>query len=103
MTVPIVLDGVTHMIADVLGVGQGFRYDNAWLATLTGSTFPPSFYAGNALGSFNSWMRLISGLLFGLGVVWLVYPALETYFSSIRQTLEPRLQRLRTSSTATIR
>jgi hypothetical protein len=92
MTVPIVLDGFTHMIADVPGVGQGFRYDNAWLVTLTGSTFPSSFYAGNALGSFNSWMRLISGLLFGLAVVWLVYPALETYFRDIRQTLELRLR-----------
>jgi uncharacterized membrane protein len=94
MTVPIVLDGVTHMIADVPGVGQGFRYDNAWLATLTANALPTGFYAGNALGSFNSWMRLISGLLFGLAVVWLVYPSLEIYFRDIRRTLEPRLRQI---------
>ena len=99
MTVPIVLDGFTHMIADVPGVGQGFRYGNAWLVTLTGNTFPSSFYAGNALGSFNSWMRLISGLLFGLAVVWLVYPALETYFRDIRQTLELRLRQIDATAT----
>ena len=43
MTVPIFLDGVPHMIADVPDVGLGFRYDNAWLAAVTGSTFPASF------------------------------------------------------------
>lgn len=99
MTVPIVLDGFTHMIADVPGVGQGFRYGNAWLATLTANALPPSFYAGNTLGSFNSWMRLISGLLFGLAVVWLVYPSLEEYFRGIRRALEPRLRQIDASAT----
>ena len=99
MTVPVVLDGVTHMISDVAGVGQGFRYNNAWLATLTGSTFPSSFYAGNGLGSFNSWMRLISGLLFGLAVVWLVYPLLEANFRDVQQILEPRLRQIDATAT----
>ena len=76
-------------------MGQGFRYNNAWLATLTGNLFPKSFYEGTALGSFNSWMRLISGLLFGLGVVWLAYPHIDVSFRGVRQTLEPRLGRLR--------
>jgi len=26
------------------------------------------------LGSFNSWMRLITGLLAGLGITWLAFP-----------------------------
>jgi uncharacterized membrane protein len=92
MALPIIVDGFTHMIADVPGVGQGFRYDNAWLAALTGDSLPPGFYVGNALGSFNSWMRLLSGLLFGLGVVWLAYPWIEVYFREIRQTLEGRIR-----------
>jgi len=98
MAAPIMVDGLTHMLSDVAGVGQGFRYGNAWLAALTGDLFPESFYVGNALGSFNSWMRLITGLLFGLGVVWLVYPYFEAYFQEIRQALEPRLERLRSSA-----
>lgn len=95
LMVPIMVDGVTHMAADVVGVGQGFRYGNAWLAALTRNSPSERFYVGNALGSFNSWVRLISGLLFGLGVVWLTYPAFENFFRGLRQTLEPRLQRLR--------
>ncbi len=91
---PIVLDGVTHMISDVAGVGQGFRYNNAWLATLTGNLFLQHFYLGNALGSFNSWMRLGTGLLFGVGVVWFAYPFIEAFFQDILATLEPRLKRL---------
>jgi hypothetical protein len=36
-----------------------------------------TFYAGDALGSFNSWMRLITGLLGGLGIAWFAFPHLE--------------------------
>ena len=32
------------------------------------------FYVGDALGSFNSWARLITGLLAGLGITWLAFP-----------------------------
>ena len=71
---PIVLDGGTHMISDFAGIGLGFRDNNLWLASLTNSIFPVSFYAGDALGSFNSWMRLITGPLAGLGIIWLVFP-----------------------------
>jgi len=87
MTAPMILDGITHWISDLAGPGRGFRDDNVWLATLTGNLFPPAFYAGNALGSFNSWMRIVTGLLFGLAVVWLVYPFVETYFRSVCQAL----------------
>jgi uncharacterized membrane protein len=87
MIVPIVIDGVTHMISDLSGVGNGFRYDNAWLAYLTGSRFPPSFYVGNELGSFNSWMRLITGSLAGLAIAWLVYPLLDSAFRDTRHAI----------------
>jgi hypothetical protein len=71
------IDGGTHFISDLAGMGQGFRSDNAWLAQLTGFVLPGSFYAGDALGSFNSWMRLLTGLLFGLGVIWFAFPYVE--------------------------
>ena len=92
---PLVVDGATHFISDLAGVGQGFRYNNAWLATLTGHVFPQRFYVGTELGSFNSWMRLITGLVFGWAVVWMVYPVLEAFFRDTRKTLEGRM--LRTS------
>ncbi len=92
MVVPIIADGVTHWLSDLAGLGQGFRYSNGWLATLTGNLFSKSFYVGNALGSFNSWMRLITGLLFGLGVVWLVYPLIEASFRDVRQMQQPRMR-----------
>jgi len=94
LVVPMAVDGATHFIGDLAGVGQGFRYHNAWLATLTGNVLPRSFYVGTELGSFNSWMRLITGLLFGLAIVWMVYPVLETYFRDVRHALEPRLRQV---------
>jgi hypothetical protein len=73
-----VVDGATHLISDTLtGLAGGFRYDNRWLADLTGHVLPTWFYVGDALGSFNSWMRLISGLLFGIAIVWLAFPFLD--------------------------
>jgi uncharacterized membrane protein len=93
MVAPMIVDGVTHMLSDFAGIGQGFRYTNAWLAALTNNLLPQSFYVGNELGSFNSWMRLVTGLLFGLAVVWMLYPIFEVYFRDARRTLEPRLRR----------
>jgi uncharacterized membrane protein len=74
LLLPIAIDGVTHMVSDFAGIGQGFRDTNTWLALLTDNAFPATFYAGDALGSFNSIMRLVTGLLAGLGIVWLVFP-----------------------------
>jgi uncharacterized membrane protein len=71
---PIVLDGGTHMFSDLAGIGQGFRDSNQWLALLTANSLPTSFYVGDAMHSFNSWARLISGLLAGFGIVWLAFP-----------------------------
>lgn len=78
LLLPMALDGSTHLLSDVLGgIGGGFRYNNGWLAALTSHALPASFYVGNALGSFNSWMRLVSGVLFGIGVVWFGFPYLD--------------------------
>lgn len=84
---PMGLDGGTHFISDLFGgISGGFRFDNAWLATLTHHALPDWFYLGNALGSFNSDMRLLSGILFGLGLVWFAFPVLH---ESIQRSLDP--------------
>lgn len=87
---PMFFDGITHMISDFAGLGLGFRDTNAWLVPLTNQAFSPTFYAGDALGSFNSWMRLITGVLFGVGIVWFGFPYLEEAF-----TAPTRYKRLR--------
>lgn len=74
---PLALDGGTHLLSDVMSLGRigaGFRDSNIWLAILTNNILPTWFYSGDALGSFNSWMRLLTGLVFGIGIVWLVAP-----------------------------
>lgn len=86
------IDGGSHFVSDLAGFGQGFRYTNTWLAELTGNTFARSFYVGNALGSFNSWMRLLTGTLFGLGIVWLGFPYLEKLFMDTARSLEIKKQ-----------
>jgi len=79
---PLALDGGTHAISDLAGIGQGFRDTNQWLAILANNTLPTSFLIGDALGSFNSWARLITGLLAGLGITWLSFPYLEESFGT---------------------
>lgn len=92
LVLPMLLDGGTHVISDLAGIGHGFRDSNIWLALLTGNLFPATFYAGDALGSFNAWMRFITGVLFGIGVIWLVYPYIETGFSDVIHDFEERLR-----------
>ena len=93
LSLPMAVDGISHFISDFAGIGQGFRDSNAWLAMLTDNTFLTTFYAGDALGSFNSWMRLITGVLFGLGIVWFGFPYLEDYFTDIVRSLKAKFQR----------
>src|SRR3990170_919902 len=94
MIVPMTIDGSTHFISDLAGVGKGFRETNAWLAQLTGNALPASFYADNALGSFNSWMRLLTGVLFGIASAWLAFPYAEAAFVEVRETLESKFRRM---------
>lgn len=94
LLLPMVLDGGSHIISDLMsGIGGGFRDSNVWLATLTGNAFPATFYAGDMLGSFNSWMRLITGILFGLGVVWWACPRLEGGFIGTARQIEAKFQK----------
>ncbi len=74
---PMALDGGTHFLSDFAGIGQGFRDNNAWLAVLSNHMLPQWFVSGDALGSFNSWMRLISGLTFGFGLGWFALPYMD--------------------------
>lgn len=93
LILPMVVDGGTHLISDLAGIGQGFRDSNAWLAALTNNAFQVTFYAGDALDSFNSWMRLITGVLFGLGAVWFAYPYVESAFADAARQIEDKFQR----------
>jgi uncharacterized membrane protein len=77
LLIPILLDGGTHFISDLQGIGQGFRDTNTWLRALTGDTFPSTFYAGDGWGSFNSLMRLWTGVLSGLALAWAIFPRLD--------------------------
>lgn len=96
LMLPIVLDGGTHMISDTTdGLLTGFRYDNAWLATLTGYVLPESFYVGDALGSFNSWMRLLTGLLFAVGAVWMAFPLTDRYARATLVGIDAKIERVK--------
>ena len=92
--IPMGIDGITHTVSDFSGIGQGFRDSNIWLATLTNNIYPAAFYAGDALGSFNSWMRLTTGILFGVGIVWFGFPFVDEAFSSTANLFENKFRRL---------
>ncbi len=74
---PLAVDGGTHMLSDIQGFGVGFRDTNIWLRALLGDVFAPEFYAGDAWGSFNSTVRLWTGILAGISIAWAVYPRLD--------------------------
>jgi uncharacterized membrane protein len=76
------LDGTTHLINDVLRLD--FRQTNEWAAILTNYALPANFYAGDHFGSLNSLLRLITGILFGFGVVGFLWPLMEAEFGPKR-------------------
>ncbi len=77
LMLPLAIDGGTHMISDLGGLREGFRETNAWLAALTNNAFPPEFYAGDQWGSFNSIMRLITGILGAIGLIGFAFPYID--------------------------
>lgn len=79
--VPMGLDGTTHLINDALRLD--FRQTNKWAIWLTFSAFPAEFYADDMFGSLNSVLRLITGVLFGIGVVGFLWPIMESEFSPL--------------------
>jgi uncharacterized membrane protein len=94
LLLPMGIDGITHMISDFSGIGQGFRDSNLWLAEQTGHRFSDAFYAGDALGSFNSWMRFMTGLSFGIGIVLFGFPYIAEIFETNLESYQLRHQRL---------
>ena len=95
LMLPMVLDGGSHMISDTLdGLTTGFRYRNAWLAAVAGHILPAGFYTGDALGSFNSWMRLITGLLAAIGIVCFAFPLIDQYGRSAVYDIDRKLERI---------
>jgi len=94
LMLPMAVDGVSHVLSDasIGGLIAGFRYTNEWLADLTINAFPAWFYAGDALGSFNSWMRLISGLGFGVAIVWMIFPMISTEMRHKGHILDAKLR-----------
>lgn len=63
-TAPMVVDGVWHLLDDVLPA-LGLRAANS------------------EVGSLNFWLRLITGTLFGVGVVLWAYPRIQREFAHI--------------------
>jgi uncharacterized membrane protein len=77
LMLPMAVDGITHMISDLWNMTIGFRQSNAWLAVLTSNALPPTFYAGDAWGSFNSLARLVTGLLAAFGLIFWLLPLVD--------------------------
>jgi uncharacterized membrane protein len=93
LMLPITIDGITHMLSDLSGLTSEFRYGNEWLAALTAHSLPESFYRGDAFGSFNSWMRLTSGVLFGIGIGAFGLPIIDRESRIIVRILGDKLTR----------
>lgn len=102
LSIPMAVDGFSHLVSDFAGIGQGFRDSNLWLAELTNNAFKTTFYAGDSIGSFNSWMRLITGTLFGLGFVWFSFPYIDSIFKEITKLKEVSLSQAKEKLTSQI-
>lgn len=77
LMLPMVIDGGSHMLSDLGGLREGFRESNLWLAVLTNHALAPEFYAGDQWGSFNSIMRLLTGLLAAVGLIGFAFPYID--------------------------
>ena len=80
LILPMAIDGTTHLINDALRFD--FRQTNQWAVILTNNTLPASFYAGDMFGSLNSVLRIVTGILFGFGVVAFLWPLMDNEFSA---------------------
>jgi uncharacterized membrane protein len=77
--VPLLLDGGSHTVSDLQGVDGGFRAANDWLRGLTSNSLGDSVYIGDGWASFNSLMRLITGVLAGAAVAWAILPRIDKW------------------------
>ncbi|MFL5732456.1 MAG: DUF2085 domain-containing protein [Chloroflexia bacterium] len=66
LVLPMAVDGMTHLL--------GLR-DN--MANMVADPSFGAFYIGSQPFSLNWWLRIITGLLAALGVVWFAYPRME--------------------------
>lgn len=95
---PMAVDGTSHFLSDLSGIGLGFRDNNLWLAGITLHILPEAFYVGDAWGSFNSLMRLLTGLMFGFGLVWYTYPYFDKLINPVSQSMEKGVISLQTKT-----
>jgi hypothetical protein len=88
LALPLLIDGFSHVFSE--NSGQSFRDSNAWAVALTGGIFPSGFYQESTIGSLNWLLRTVTGLLFGLALVWFLFTYLSGQFAAIRAKLEAR-------------
>jgi hypothetical protein len=91
LTLPLLVDGFSHMLSE--NSGAGFRQSNAWAVALTEGIFSAAFYEGTTIGSLNWLLRTVTGLLFGLALVWFLFSYLSIRFEEMRTRLEPKFQK----------
>ncbi len=89
-SLPMALDAATQLPRAVL-TEWPLRTENHWAVVLTGNIFPRWFYAGDAVGTLNWWLRTVTGAVFGLGLVFTIYPWIET---EARRSPSPRARGL---------
>jgi hypothetical protein len=87
-SLPLLIDGFSHMISERNGLA--FRATNEWAVWLTGGLFSTQFYQGTTIGTLDWWLRTLTGLLFGLGLIWFLYSYLSGRFMTIRTRLGAR-------------
>ncbi len=49
---PMAVDGSSHFLSDLAGLGKGFRDNNEWLAIMTNNAFSADFLYGRHMGLF---------------------------------------------------
>lgn len=85
MALPMGLDGLTHLISDLPGHGlSGFRDINSWAFPIFGNQ-PAGFYTESTTWTLNAWLRLFTGLLFGVAIALFSYPYLGMGFYDIQE------------------
>ncbi|MDQ4076397.1 MAG: DUF2085 domain-containing protein [Chloroflexota bacterium] len=92
MVLPMAVDGTTHLISEITSLG--FRDTNTWAVGLFGEQ-PAEFYTGTTFGTLNSHLRLITGLLFGIGMMLFAYPLMGYSIEELRQTAGDAFERMK--------
>ena len=85
---PLLLDGVTHMITDFTAIE--WRLDNQWAHGVWGANQGEQFYSGTTAGTLNWWLRTATGLVFGLALSVFLLNQLDQYFGRLRTILSAR-------------